>query len=158
MNVLEVMLAEARAEVAVADHKASMVLTALGVGYGALLGGLLAGDWRPRVLTGWSEVVWWIGAAGAVAAVVAASLAVWPRWDASDAERGISYWGHVATFSAFAEFSDAIGNGPVNPDERVKHQLWHLSRIVQRKYSLVRIAFQGAWLSGALFLVSAVGS
>ena len=62
-RVEDVMLAEARAEVNAADQKASLVLAALGVGFGAVVGGLLARDWEPSDLTGFGEVLWWIGAA-----------------------------------------------------------------------------------------------
>jgi Family of unknown function (DUF5706) len=73
------MLAEARADIGYADHKASMVLAALGIGFSALLGGLFASDWLPTDLVGWAEVLWWIGGLLAVASVIFAGLAVWPR-------------------------------------------------------------------------------
>lgn len=155
MTVEEAMLTEARAEVGAADHKASMVLTALGVGFGALLGGLLAGDWAPQQLSSGFEVVWWVGAASAVAAVASASLAVWPRWDASDIEDGIYYWGHVAKLDSLTEARKQVASSRACPEDRAIHQLWHLSRIVARKYSFVRWAFRFAWSAAAFLAVSA---
>ena len=55
-------LAEARNEVGAADHKASMVLAVLGIGFGALLAGLIARDWSPTELDVPGRTVWYVGA------------------------------------------------------------------------------------------------
>ena len=89
------MLAEARADIGYADHKASMVLAALGIGFSAVLGGLFASDWRPTDLTGWAEFFWWVGGVSAVASVIFAGLAVWPRIGDPDPTH-VYYW---ATYS-----------------------------------------------------------
>lgn len=146
-----VMLAEARAEVSQADNKASLVLTALGIGYAAVLGGLLAGDWTPLQLCGAGRATWWLGAAAATAAVGAAAASVWPRYRRSDASEGVRYWGHVAGYSTLRAFAAALDSAPVDPTERTRHQLWHLSRLVARKYLLVRIAMALSLASVPLF-------
>lgn len=152
--VEKAMLAEARAEVALADHKATMVLTALGVGAGAVVGGLLAGDWEPSEYEALSEVVWWLGAAIAVLAVVSAASAVWPRYAAKDLSNGIFYWGHVATFDNLADFEAALDNDASSAKDRTRHQLHRLSLIVKRKYDRVRLAMGSAGVAGVLFLLA----
>lgn len=150
------MLAEARADVVFADQKASMVLAALGIGFGALIGGLLAGDWRPSKLNGLGEAIWWAGAVAAVVSVASAACAVWPRYSTKEAPKEISYWGHVAHFDSVEGFIAALDETPVDHLHRTRHQLWRLSRIVRTKYRLVRGAIGSAAAAGALFLIAAL--
>lgn len=152
-NIVQGMLAEARAEVGIADHKASMVLAALGIGFGAILGGVIAGDWDPTSLVGVGEGFWWAGATVAVLSIACAAAAVWPRYDKSDLSSGIYYWGHVASFKTLVAFKEAFKNSPPNEALRTEHQLWRLSRIVNKKYFFVRCAFVLAAGAVVLFAV-----
>ena len=140
------MLAEARAEVVQADQKASTLLAGLGIGFGLVLSGQLAGDWDPSQLSTAGEGLWWVGATMAVAAVVAVSLAVWPRFHAEDAGEGIAYWGHVAVTEDLGAFREAFKDRALSMADRTTHQLWHLAHVVKRKYTCVRWAmgFAGA--------------
>lgn len=155
-DLAAVMLAEARAEVAVADQKSSLTLTALGVGFGALFGGLLSGSWKPSHLDGAGQWLWWVGAAAAIVAVGCAALAVWPRYTRADVSGGIYYWGHVATFSDFDAFHEAIHAQRGVNVQRTHHQLWRLSRLVHRKYTLVRAALAAAGTAVSLLLVASL--
>lgn len=65
----DVILAEARTEISYADNKASTLLAALGIGFGAFLGGLFVSDWRPTDLESWGEASWCVASALSVAAV-----------------------------------------------------------------------------------------
>lgn len=150
------MLQEARAEVALADHKASMVMTALGIAFAAILGGLLAGDWKPSNYDASGECLWWMAAAVAVGAVTSAASAVWPRYTAVDVSTGIFYWGHVATFQTLEDLCDALDDQPNREGDRTRHQLHKLSKIVHRKYNLVRAAMVLASASGVLFFVASL--
>lgn len=150
------MLDEARTEVAHADQKASMVMTVLGIGFAAVLGGLLAGDWKPSSYAAPGEGLWWLGAVAALAAVICSACAVWPRYSAADVAGGIFYWGHVATFKTQKALSAALDAQPARESDRTRHQLHKLSRIVQRKYNLVRAAMACAGGSGCLFLLAAL--
>lgn len=155
-DVEMVMLAEARSEVATADHKASMVLVALGVGFGAVLGGLLAGDWEPSDLDGAGEFLWWIGAVIALTSVVCAAAAVWPRYSKDDVSGGIFYWGHVATFSSLTGLTAALDHESPPTMDRTRHQLFALSKIVNKKYNLVRTAMCLAAGACLFFLLSSL--
>ncbi|WP_148040153.1 Pycsar system effector family protein [Cryobacterium tepidiphilum] len=115
-----------------------MLLAALGIGFGLVLSGQLAGDWSPDSLSARGASAWWVGAALAVASVAMVAMAVWPRFHAADLSGGIAYWGHVASYGSVQEFSEALeGNAMAAPDRTV-HQLWHLSRLVRRKYAWIR--------------------
>lgn len=148
------MLVEARSEVGTADHKASMVLTALGVGFGALLAAVVAGDWSPDELAGLFEWLWWVGAALAAGSVVAAALAVWPRWDEGETFQHPHYWGHVARYESVQDLAAALDQGDVEESDRTRSQLWKLSQIVALKYTWVRRAFLLAGSSAIPLLVS----
>lgn len=148
------MLTEARNEVGAADHKASMVLAVLGIGFGAVLAGLIARDWSPAELNPAGTVLWWTGALAAVSSVVAASSAVWPRFTLPPRSEVVFYWGHVATFRTLPELEDALDEHPPRLEDRTRHQLFELSRIVARKYSCVRIAMQLSAVAAPLFLLA----
>lgn len=140
LPVEQAMLAEARADVAMADHKASMVLASLGIGFAALLGGLLAGDWEPSSLELPGLLLWWSGTGMAAGAVGCAAAAVWPRYKTVDVSDGVTYWGHVAMFPSVAALSSHLDDHPPSTAARTRTQLWHLSRIVFKKYRLIRWA------------------
>lgn len=148
----QAMLAEARTEISYADHKASMVLAALGVAFGAVLGGLLARDWKPGD-QGDGEWAWWVGCICALAAVASAALAVWPRYSKSD-DLGVYYWGQIARLDSEAEMNNRLDKPGMNEKDRTRHQLWALSRIVLTKYGHIRRAFVLAGASTVLFAIS----
>lgn len=148
------MLAEARVEVSYADHKASMVLAALGIGFGAVLGGLLAGDWKPSD-QGDGEPALWVGLAFALGAVACAAGAVWPRYSRRNKSSDVFYWGEVARVASFEDFTNRLDDAPPSSRTRTRRQLWDLSKIVATKYLLIRSAFVAAGLAFCAFAVSA---
>ena len=91
------MLLEAREDVSNADQKASTVLAGLGVGVGAVVGGVLAGDWRPTSMQSPAMVLWWAGTIAVLAAMACAAFAVWPRYNTRDTAEGVYSWAHVAS-------------------------------------------------------------
>ena len=147
------MLAEARAEVAIADTKASILLAALGIGFGAVLGGLLAGDWEPTVLVGAARFFWWIGATFALSSVAAAASSIWPRYPDRSHTSELNYWGHVARHTNVRALRSALEDNAATPAQRIEHQLWFVSRVVQKKYRLVRIALLLAGGASLIFVL-----
>jgi hypothetical protein len=150
------MLAEARHEVGAADHKASMVLAVLGIGFGALLGGLFARDWSPGALTGPGQAIWWVGAVLAVGSVAAAAMAVWPRFTVPERTEEIYYWGHVAAFGSRTDFDAMWDDHPPRMADRTRHQLFELSHIVARKYRWVRVAMRAAATAISILVLAAL--
>ncbi len=143
------MLAEARADVVQADHKASMVLAALGIGFAAVLGGQLAGTFDSSSLTDFGQWVWWVGVVLAILAVAASALAVWPRFTTKDHPQfGVMYWGHAARYKCLPDLVEAFKNSDTTSPQRTLHQFWRLSRLLLLKYSLVRISLILAGASG----------
>lgn len=149
-------LAEARNEVGAADHKASMVLAVLGIGFGALLAGLIAQDWSPSDLNVFGRVAWGAGALLALGSVVSAGCAVWPRFTVPSKPSEIFYWGQVAAFVSQDELNVALDKNSPTLEGRTRHQLFELSRIVATKYKLVRLAMKLAAMSFPFFLIASV--
>lgn len=145
------MLDEARADVLHADQKSSLLLAALGVGFGAVLGGQLQAGWDSNTLSICGQVFWWVGVAAAIAAVGVSAWAIWPRYKLGDSPRyGITYWGHAAAFDNATELRDALKNQDVTSLDRTTHQLFMLSRLVLKKYRRVRAALILAGSAGLL--------
>jgi hypothetical protein len=149
-------LAEARNEVGAADHKASMVLAVLGIGFGALLAGLIARDWNPRDLDALGAFFWWVAAALASSSVAAAALAVWPRFTVPAKTQDVFYWGHAAAFENQRTLDAVLDRHPPTLEDRTRHQLFALSRIVAKKYRYVRLAMALAGLSAPVFLLASL--
>jgi hypothetical protein len=151
------MLDEARADVVHADQKSSVLLAALGIGFGAVLGGQLSGGWDSSCLSAGSEILWWVGVAGAVLSVVASAFAVWPRYKIDDQPKyGVTYWGHAGAFDSPKALQKALERQDVTDMARTSHQLWSLSRVVLKKYRFVRLALVLAGASGLMLGLAAV--
>ena len=151
------MLDEARADVVHADQKASVLLAALGVGFGAVLAGQLSAGWDSGSLTFAGQLLWWMGVASAALAVAASALAVWPRYRLERSPKyGVTYWGHVAAFADPKRLEQVLRNQEVSSLARTSHQLWMLARVVLRKYRYVKAALLLAGAAGLLLGLAAV--
>lgn len=132
------LLAETREELNRADGKAAMLFAIFGIAFGAVLAGVIAGDWSPGDLTAAARVIWWLGAAAAVAALVALSAAVWPRLHSDHASGRVTYFAHVAGYRTRYALREAIERQANEDVDRTLEQLQALSGIVVTKYQLVR--------------------
>ncbi|MEU4387752.1 Pycsar system effector family protein [Promicromonospora sp. NPDC023805] len=150
------MLQEARDEVISADQKASVILAVLGLGFGAALSGLVAGEWHPDELAPWSQAMWWSGLAAGALAVYFAGSAVWPRYTSADVNDGVHYWGHAARFTTLTALNEALTAQRIDHVARTRHQLWRLSHVVARKFRRIRLAMGFAVAGAILALASTV--
>ncbi len=132
------LLAETREELNRADGKAAMLFAIFGIGFGAVLAGIIAGDWQPADLAAGAEVVWWFGAVAATVALVAVSAAIWPRLDSDHASGRVTYFSHVVGYRSRDALREAIGCQAGSDGERPLEQLQAISGIVMTKYRLVR--------------------
>lgn len=151
------MLIEARDDVKHADQKAAVILAALGIGFGAVLGGQLAGNFDSGSFSCPGQIVWWFGVIIAAGSVALAVLAVWPRYVLDDSPKyGMTYWGHIAAFKELSDFEDALDDADVTSRRRTNHQLWRLSRLVLLKYRYVRAALICGLGAAALLALAAI--
>ena len=133
------LLAETREELHRADGKAAMLFAIFGIALGAVLAGIIAGDWSPTDLRAGADVVWWLGAACAVAALGAVAAAVWPRIHSHHASGRVTYFAHVVGYRNRAALREAIERQAADDGDRPLEQLQALSGIVMTKYRLVRL-------------------
>lgn len=151
MPAVTQLLAEARNDVTHADQKASVLLAALGIGYGAIIGGQLSAQWDSGSLSPAGQVIFWVGVIVAALSVGAAALVIWPRYKLDDhPEHGLTYWGHVAAFDDMKELEQALEKQGSFAEERTLHQLWRISRLVLKKYRALRLSLLLGALSGVL--------
>jgi hypothetical protein len=122
-----------------ADSKAALLLAAAGVAAGALLAGLLGGSWTPFALDNRIEWIWWLGVASAASGIFSIAAAVYPRIVRRGALQpgAPAYYGDVAAYEDIDAFRRAVEQPP-NPETRLIDQTFQVSRIVQRKYLLLR--------------------
>lgn len=137
------LLADTREELTRADSKAALLLAATGVVIGALLAGLLSQEWTPFDLNNKVEWIWWVGVGCAAAGVFSIAAAVYPRTQRRGARHpGVpAYYGDVAAYKNITQFRQAI-QSPPNIEERLVDQVFQVSRIVKRKYALLRRGLQ----------------
>lgn len=149
------LLQETREELNRADTKAQVLLGIVGIGLGAVIGGLLAGSWSPFRLSNNIEWLWWAGATAALASVVVLARAVYPRLDRRKRSDAVMYYADVLHFESAAAVSSALRRSSTLDLERIADQLHRVSQIVSRKYRLIRWGF---WLllSGMVATMSAV--
>lgn len=133
------LLEDTREELDRADSKAALLLAATGVVVGALLAGLLSGRWTPFELDNRVEWVWWVGVGSAAAGIFSIAAAVYPRIRRRDAPHPPtpSYFGDVVAYKDIQMFRQAVEQAP-SLRERLTDQTFVASRIVQRKYVLLR--------------------
>jgi hypothetical protein len=155
--IISRMLDEARDDIKHADQKSAVLLAALGVGFGSVLGGQLSAGWDSSTLSQCGQIVWWSGVVFSITSVVLAALAVWPRYSTTDRPKyGITYWGHVAAFDQLDTLVTALQDQDVAEDLRNTHQLWRVSKSVRVKYRLVRAALILGGISGATLGIATI--
>ncbi|GAA0408221.1 hypothetical protein GCM10009530_70700 [Microbispora corallina] len=149
------LLTEAREELNRADTKAQVLLGVVGIGLGAVTGGLLAGSWSPFTMSNAIEWLWWAGAAMALASVVVLAGAVYPRLDRRKGNDAVMYYADVLHLESTAAVASALMKSSTLDLERIVDQLQRVSWIVGQKYRLIRWGF---WLllTGTVATVSAV--
>jgi MFS family permease len=133
------LLEDTREELARADSKAALLLAGAGVVVGALLAGLLGGRWTPSELDNRVEWVWWLGIASTAAGIFSIAAVVYPHIRRRDAPLPPipSYFGDVAAYKDIQTFRRAVEHVP-SYQERLIDQTFVVSRLVERKYVLLR--------------------
>ena len=130
------------------DHefKASVLLAGAGVIFGTVLGGLLEQKWSPFDLNNTVEWIWWLGAASAVAGLVALALAITPRTRRphDNPQAPLRYYADVASKSALSEadFLTELRGAHASALLGVVDQLRQVSALVATKYGHISRAFR----------------
>lgn len=135
VSYLTDLLASTRDELNRADSKAALLLAAVGVIIGALVGCFTSSHWTPMSLGVGEQALWWVGVAAATVGVFLVSASVYPR----GRQHGTPYPGlpayyrDVAALPDIAAFRLAVGKAP-DVTERLLDQAYTVAGIVQAKY------------------------
>jgi hypothetical protein len=140
----EELLKHVREELTRADAKSSLLLSAVGVAIGALIGGLLAGDWSPFELGNAVEWLWWLGVATATVAIFKLACAVYP---VTVIEGRVpppfpAYFKDVLSYESVESLQAALERGGGEGASFVADQLMSISKIVDRKYAAIQMAMR----------------
>ncbi|MFD3921072.1 Pycsar system effector family protein [Streptomyces sp. NPDC058595] len=134
------LLGDLRTEIARADSKAAVLVSALGMTVTAF-GALLAGSgWSPAQLTALAAVTWWVGAFSLTSALFALLMAVLPRdvtsrWTPG---RPLTYFGDVRRAVALGVLPAALAATDGDPKAGRIHALAETSRIATQKHRWIR--------------------
>ena len=136
------LLRAAREELARADAKATTVFAAVGVVVGAVLSGLVGGQWSPMPIPGGPALwTWWAAAVAVGAALVCLAGVLYPRtWRRGHDAGVVAYFGDVLRLTP-DELRRALSTGAAATRASTVDQLRELSRIINRKYALIKVAF-----------------
>ena len=146
------LLVETREEIDRADSKANIVLAVAGVGYGAIVAGMIAGQIR---LMGDSPQISVLAVLAAVLGglgLVTAGVAVYPVLGTPIKGRA-SYFAEIALQRDVDELAEAISELAKSRNQRVLGQLLAVSRIAVRKYRCTQTAM---WLFGSSLVVASL--
>ena len=154
----EHLVQEARQELAQAEAKSVWLLSAAVIALGAVVSGLISGNWSPNQLNSpVAEAVLWMGLAASAAGVYLLAMALIPKL-INDAEKHrLTYFGHAALYGGKgtsrqvmrAELGAALvaAAGRSDDIDRLADRLYDISSIVLRKYKRIRKAIQALGLS-----------
>jgi hypothetical protein len=138
------LLDRTRAEVSLADNKASILLAGVLAAAGGVSAALVAGGWSPGGESRFTALLFWGCALFLVGTVVCLALVVYPR-QVTGPERSstvLGYFADVAALPGPNALHDALADDRRDHFEVVVDQLWRISRIVARKYGYLQLGMR----------------
>jgi hypothetical protein len=136
----ESLLDVARFELARADDKANTMFRFYGV-VAALSIGLLSGHgWSPTRLEAVPQAIFWTGCCLLLASGVYLGRTLYPRDIRNYPANRLLYFGHVVDFDTVNGLATALRTVEHDEEHRLVEQLLGVSRLVHRKYQLMRFA------------------
>ncbi|WDZ90665.1 Pycsar system effector family protein [Nocardiopsis sp. HUAS JQ3] len=136
------LLSDTRDEIGRADQKAAILLAASGVAASILSASVLDGRWAPTGLSPFSAVLWWIGSASGACAMVAFTLAVFPKTRDRTAMAHpnlVRFYDDVLRINREDRLEQALRWSSTMELQRLIGQLKTLSAIAVRKYRLIQV-------------------
>lgn len=133
------LLERTRAELSLADNKASILLAGTLAGAGGASAAVGSAGWSLSSQPTYSEVLFWLLVLAAAASLSFSGAAIYPRFAGLRGKAiRTGYFGDVARYASATEFSETLKSGVISPDNEWDDQIWQLSNIIIRKYTLVR--------------------
>jgi hypothetical protein len=151
------LLAETREDLGRADTKVSVLLSTAGIIASIVTGAIAAGHWRPTQLALWAQVIWWCGVGVASVGIVALASAIAPRIRHPEDKSALRYFAHAAQFESLEDLMDALKAVDDQTGSLTGSQLWLLSKILVRKYVLIRFALISFGAAALMLIAAAAG-
>jgi hypothetical protein len=138
------LLDRTRAEISLADNKASILLAGVLAAAGGISAALVAGGWSPGDEGHVTAVLFWGCVLFLIGTVVCLALVVYPRKIASPGRPGkvLGYFADVAALPGPDALRDAFADDRRDHFDVVVDQLWRVSRIVTRKYGYLQLGMR----------------
>jgi hypothetical protein len=146
-QVAKDLLDRARAETTQAENKAAILIAGVLAVIGGIAAAIGGGKWAVVRQPWYVATPFWVAAAAAAAALTCLAAVIYPRGRARKPGRlaRVAYFGDVVALDSPAELHSLLSQPDVQLSGIWIDQLWQMSRIVSRKYRLVRLAM---WLLG----------
>lgn len=156
MEYAQQMLMESREELARAEGKAAMLLSATVVAFSVLAGAAFAGEWSPFGVSNYWEWMLWTGVAFWTWTTVELAWAAFPRVGASSKHNRLTYFRDVDAHHSVQDLRKTLGTVASDPLQRTADQLWNISRLVVIKYRHVQRAIVALGIGTLLLSVVAI--
>jgi hypothetical protein len=154
-RVAKDLLDRTRAETTQAENKAAILLAGVLAAVGGITAAIGGGKWAVVRQPWYVATPFWAATAAAAAALTCLASVIYPRGRDRRSKRltKVAYFGDVLALDSPAELHSLLSQPGVQPSRIWIDQVWQMSRIVSRKYRLVRWAL---WLLGAASALGAI--
>ena len=154
-QVAKDLLDRARAETTQAENKAAILLAGVLAVVGGISAAIGGGKWAVVRQPWYVATPFWAAAAATAAALTCLASVIYPRGRARKSGRltEVAYFGDVVALDSPAELHSLLSQPDVQLSGIWIDQVWQMSRIVSRKYRLVRWA---VWLLGTAAALGAI--
>jgi hypothetical protein len=151
------LLLDVKEERALADTKAALLLAGVGVIASVGASAIFGGAWTPGNLSTAAGVLWWIGNAGLVGAILLLAGVVYPRTSSGSSGNSIdtvAYFGEIRLHAGVDSLRAALTRSASDELTQLTRQLLRTSQLTARKYQLIRIALWSLLGSLSTYLAS----
>ena len=154
------LLDHTRAEITLADNKASILLAGVLAVTGGISAALVASGWSLALEGRVTELLFWAAALCLTCSIVSLALVVYPRRVSSQDRKGpiLAYFGDVASLSGPAALRAALVEGGADRMDVLIDQLWRISKIVVRKYLYLQLGMRLLAASFSLAVLTGVAT
>jgi uncharacterized membrane protein len=154
-RVAKDMLDRVRAETTQAENKSAILLAGVLAAVGGVSAAIGGGKWAVIRQPWFIATPFWAAVAAMAAALTCLASVIYPRGTLRRSERlaKVAYFSDVVAVESPAELHKLLSRPDAQLSDIWIDQVWQMSRIVSRKYRLIRWA---VWLLGSALALGAI--